>query len=103
MICLTDFLILMVFSYISNAFDLITLLSITIILDLFYIVDQAVDQPLDIHLVFSSESKPVQLLVGTNIGKYRLDDSQTQWVNFTAQRSFDFIHHLFGKTTSEGN
>ena len=91
------------FFYISPALDTITVLSITIIPDLFYIVDQAVNQPLDIHLVFSSESKPVQLLVRTNIGKHRFGYGQAQWINFTAQRSFDFIHHLFGETAIDGH
>ena len=51
------------FLYISSTLVLTYLLSITVIPDLFYIMDQAVDQPLGIHLGFPSESKPVQAFI----------------------------------------
>jgi hypothetical protein len=46
-----------------------TLLCKPVVKDLFHVVNHAIEQPLDIHLDFSSQSESVQSFVGYDIGK----------------------------------
>ena len=66
-------------------------------------MDQAVQQPLDIHLDLASQREPVQALVTPDIGKHRLHYGQALRVDSTSRLGFDLLHNLFGETLANGN
>lgn len=68
-----------------------------IICDLLYIVNHAVQEPLDIDFDFSSEGKSVQALVGSDIGKYGFGRSEALRIDLSPQFTINFAGHPPGK------
>jgi hypothetical protein len=65
--------------------------------DLFDVVHHAIQQPLDIYFGFSSESKAIQALVGSDVGKDRFGHGKPLWINLSPQFTVDLTGHSPGK------
>jgi len=61
------------------------------------VVHRAVEEPLDVHLVFSSEGKPIESQGRANIGKYGLYGGKPSVVDETACEGVYLLFHLLGK------
>jgi hypothetical protein len=68
-----------------------------IIGDLLYIVNHAVQEPLDIYFDFFSEGKPVQALVSSDVGKDRFGHREALRVNLAPQFTVNLAGHPPGK------
>ena len=65
--------------------------------DLFDVVHQAIQEPLDIHFHLSSEGKAIQALVGPDIGKNWLSHREALWVDLSPQVAINLAGHPPGK------
>ncbi len=63
------------------------------ILDLFDVMNHAVQQPLDIHFDFSPKGKTVQAFLGSDIGKNRFGYSEPLRVNLSSYLGVDLGGH----------
>ena len=69
----------------------------TVFHNLSYIVNHAIEQPLDIYFDLTSESKPIQTLVCPDVGKDRLSYSYPPRIDFASHLSIDLAGHSPGK------
>ena len=74
----------------------------TEILDLSYIVNHAVQGPLDINLDFPPEGKPVQPLPSLQIRKHGLGDRYPLVVDIPSSLGIHLLSHLFNQIARSG-
>ena len=68
-----------------------------IIRDLFYVVDHAIQEPLDIYFDFSPERKSVQALLSSDVGKNGFGRGETLRINLAPQFAINLAGHSLGK------
>ena len=88
---------LWVFSLLLSYFRYLALIWFTlgksIVGDLLYVMNHAVEQPLDVHFGFSSQRKSVQALVRPDIAKDGLRHPDTLRVDLTPLGGVNLRHH----------
>jgi hypothetical protein len=70
-----------------------------IICDLLYIVNHAIQEPLDIYFGFSPEGKPVQALLGSDVGKDGFGHGETLRIDLAPQFTINLAGHSLGKVS----
>jgi len=58
------------------------------------VVDRAVEEPLDVHLLLSSEGESIESQGGADIGKDRLCRSEPSVIDKTSLHGVDLLFHL---------
>ena len=58
-----------------------------------YVMDHAVQQPLDIYLDLAPQGKPIKPFVGSDVCEYRLYDGHPLWIDSAPLFTLDLIYH----------
>ena len=81
----------------SVSLSLLLCISISIPVDLQKVMYCAIEQPLDVHLPFSSQGKSIQSQGGADICKYRLHGSKPSVIDETALYRVYLPFHFLGE------